>query len=74
MVARVLERPTLVLNRNWQPVGVITVAKSLVKVWNDAARHYDEAALSALLLSISVTNVYNRLNVATRQVAGAWKP
>ena len=44
------------------------------EVWSDAARHYDEAALSALLLSISITNVYNRLNVATRQVAGAWKP
>jgi AhpD family alkylhydroperoxidase len=34
----------------------------------------DEAALSALLLSISLTNVYNRLNVATGQVAGEWKP
>ena len=41
MVAAVLERPTLVLNRNWQPVGVATVAKSLVKVWNDCARIVD---------------------------------
>jgi hypothetical protein len=32
MVATVLNRPTLVLNRNWQPVGVATVAKSLTKV------------------------------------------
>jgi AhpD family alkylhydroperoxidase len=44
------------------------------EIWNEASRHYDEAALSALLLSISLTNVYNRLNVATRQVAGEWKP
>src|SRR5438477_3443503 len=41
-------------------------------VWNDAARHYDETALAALLLSISLINVWNRLNVSTRQVAGAW--
>ena len=42
------------------------------EVWNDAARHYDERALSALILSIALINVWNRLNVATRQVAGEW--
>src|SRR5262249_42855405 len=41
-------------------------------VWNEAPRHYDERALSAILLHIGVTNLYNRLNVATRQIAGAW--
>lgn len=41
MVASVLERPTLVLNRNWQPVGVATVAKALTKVWNETARIVD---------------------------------
>jgi AhpD family alkylhydroperoxidase len=44
------------------------------EIWNEAARHYKERALSALLLTIALTNVYNRLNVATRQVAGEWKP
>jgi AhpD family alkylhydroperoxidase len=44
------------------------------EVWNEAARHYGEKALSALLLSIALTNVFNRLNVATRQIAGEWKP
>jgi AhpD family alkylhydroperoxidase len=43
-------------------------------VWNEAARHYSETQLTALLLHIALTNVYNRLNVATRQVAGVWKP
>ncbi|REJ91101.1 MAG: HNH endonuclease [Planctomycetota bacterium] len=43
MVAAVLDRPTLVLNRNWQPVGVATVARSLVKVWNESARIVDPA-------------------------------
>jgi AhpD family alkylhydroperoxidase len=41
-------------------------------VWQEAARHYDERALSALLLSIAGINVWNRLNVSTRQVAGEW--
>ena len=41
MVTAVLNRPTLVLNRNWQPVGGATVAKSLVKVWNETARIVD---------------------------------
>lgn len=40
-------------------------------VWQEAARHFDERALAALLLEIAVTNVWNRLNVATRQVAGS---
>lgn len=41
------------------------------EVWQEAARHYDESALAALVLPISLINVWNRLNVATRQVAGA---
>ena len=42
------------------------------EIWDEAARHYEEPALAALILSIATTNVFNRLNVATRQVAGAW--
>ena len=41
-------------------------------VWNEAARHYDERELAALVLAIASINVWNRLNVATRQIAGAW--
>ena len=41
-------------------------------VWQEAARHYDENGLAALLLAIASVNVWNRLNVATRQVAGEW--
>lgn len=39
-------------------------------IWSEAARHYDERALAALILSIATTNVFNRLNVTTRQMAG----
>ena len=41
MVSAILDRPTLVLNRNWQPVGVAPVARSLIKVWNGVARVVD---------------------------------
>ena len=44
------------------------------EVWEEAARHYDEPALATLLLAIANINVWNRLNVATRQPAGEWKP
>ncbi len=43
-------------------------------IWNEAARHYDEKQLAALLIAISAVNVFNRLNIATKQVAGSWKP
>ena len=43
MNANVLQRPTLVLNRNWQPVNVATVARALVLLWNEAARVVDVA-------------------------------
>jgi len=39
-------------------------------IWDEAARHYDEPALAALVLAIATVNVWNRLNVATRQMAG----
>ena len=41
MNSQILERPTLVLNRNWQPVNVATVARALILLWNEAARVVD---------------------------------
>ena len=41
MTSSVLGRPTLVLNRNWQPVAVSTVSRALTKVWNETARIVD---------------------------------
>lgn len=38
-----LQRPVLVLNRNWQPVHVATVARALVLLWKEAARVVDAA-------------------------------
>jgi 5-methylcytosine-specific restriction endonuclease McrA len=41
MSTAVLERPTLVLNRNWQPISVATVARAVSMVWNESARIVD---------------------------------
>jgi AhpD family alkylhydroperoxidase len=41
-------------------------------VWDEFSRHYDEQASAALIASIALINTWNRLNVATRQVAGEW--
>jgi len=41
-------------------------------VWDEVTRHYDESAQAALVIQIALINVWNRLNVATRQVAGQW--
>ena len=37
----VLQRPTLVLNRHWQPVHVAPVARALIMLWNQAAHVID---------------------------------
>jgi AhpD family alkylhydroperoxidase len=39
-------------------------------VWEQASAHYDEPQLAALVMTIAQINLWNRLNVATRQVAG----
>lgn len=43
------------------------------ELWAEAAVYFDEQALAALVLGIALINVWNRLNVATHQVAGAWE-
>jgi AhpD family alkylhydroperoxidase len=40
-------------------------------IWDEATRHYDEQGLAALILMIATTNLFNRLYVTTRQMAGS---
>jgi AhpD family alkylhydroperoxidase len=40
------------------------------EVWKEASRHFSEAALGALVMTIALANLWNRLNVPTRQVTG----
>jgi AhpD family alkylhydroperoxidase len=42
------------------------------EVWNEAVKHFSEQELAVLVLNIGMINFWNRLNVATRQVAGEW--
>jgi AhpD family alkylhydroperoxidase len=42
------------------------------EIWREAARHFNEAALGALVMSIGLINLWNRLNAATHQVGGEW--
>ncbi|GHI95383.1 MULTISPECIES: carboxymuconolactone decarboxylase family protein [Streptomyces] len=44
------------------------------EAWANAAEHYDEEQLTALVGLIAVINTYNRLNVVTRQPAGDYEP
>ncbi len=42
------------------------------EIWDEAARHYDEKQLGALVLAIATINTWNRINAATRQITGDW--
>jgi alkylhydroperoxidase family enzyme len=39
-------------------------------VWNAAAEHYTNEQLASIVLWVAVTNMFNRVNVTTRQPAG----
>jgi AhpD family alkylhydroperoxidase len=43
------------------------------EIWEEAAKHYSEQELAALVLWIATANLFNRLNATTRQAAGAWR-
>ncbi|MEU4229698.1 carboxymuconolactone decarboxylase family protein [Nonomuraea sp. NPDC026600] len=42
--------------------------------WANAAKHYDEDQLAALVSLIALINAFNRLNVITQQPAGGYQP
>jgi AhpD family alkylhydroperoxidase len=44
------------------------------EAWANAAKHYDEDQLAALVATIAVINMYNRFNVIVRQPAGDYQP
>ncbi|MEV0195080.1 carboxymuconolactone decarboxylase family protein [Nonomuraea sp. NPDC050691] len=43
------------------------------EVWQEAAAQFDEPTLAALLMAIASINAWNRINVATRQIAGSFR-
>lgn len=44
------------------------------EAWSNAAKHYDEEQLAALVALIALINAYNRANVIVRQPAGDYQP
>jgi AhpD family alkylhydroperoxidase len=44
------------------------------EAWADAAKHYDEEQLAALVCAIALINAFNRGNVIVRQPAGDYQP
>ena len=42
--------------------------------WANAAKHYDDDQLAALVSLIALINTYNRMNVITQQPAGDYQP
>jgi AhpD family alkylhydroperoxidase len=42
------------------------------EIWDDAARHYSEPQLAALVVAIATINAFNRVNATTRQITGGW--
>jgi AhpD family alkylhydroperoxidase len=44
------------------------------EVWRNAAKHYDDEQLAALVSLIALINAYNRMNVIIRQPAGDYQP
>jgi hypothetical protein len=40
------------------------------EVWDEAARHYTEPQLAALVVAIATINAFNRVNAVTRQITG----
>jgi AhpD family alkylhydroperoxidase len=41
-------------------------------VWAEATTYYDERALASLVIHIGLINLFNRVNVITRQPSGPW--
>jgi hypothetical protein len=60
-------------SRRPSPASATAPTRFPMSVWDKAARHYDERALTALVMAIANINVWNRFNVATGQLGGAYE-
>ncbi|GAU70568.1 4-carboxymuconolactone decarboxylase family protein [Streptomyces sp. NBRC 110611] len=43
------------------------------EIWEQAAKHFDESSLAALVMAIASANAWNRINVTTRRTAGSYR-
>ncbi|MFJ9821242.1 carboxymuconolactone decarboxylase family protein [Streptomyces sp. NPDC101151] len=42
------------------------------EIWEEAAKHYSEQELGALVIQIGLVNLWNRVNISTKQVPLNW--
>jgi AhpD family alkylhydroperoxidase len=40
------------------------------EIWEEVSKHYNQSELAGLVMWIAITNMFNRINVTTRQIAG----
>ena len=59
---RLAERMTRLADRSEESVPDV--------LWDEVADHFDEKQLSALILTISLTNMFNRINTTIKEPAG----
>ncbi|MEV0194855.1 carboxymuconolactone decarboxylase family protein [Nonomuraea sp. NPDC050691] len=43
------------------------------EIWDEAARHFDEQQLAALVVAVATINAWNRMGVATRMTPESYK-
>jgi alkylhydroperoxidase family enzyme len=43
------------------------------KIWDEAAWHYNDQELAALVLQIGLVNLWNRVNLSTREEPAQWR-
>jgi AhpD family alkylhydroperoxidase len=41
------------------------------EIWQEAAHHFDENGLAAIILMVATTNMFNRINATIKEPAGA---
>ena len=64
------ERAALALTESATRIADRTGRAVSDEVWNEAADHFTEGQLSAIILMIALTNFFNRLNTTIEEPAG----
>ena len=68
------ERAALELTEQGTRIADVAGGGVTDDAWANAAKHYDEDQLAALVSLIALINTYNRVNVIIRQPAGDYQP
>jgi hypothetical protein len=67
-----IENPAITVPGAMEAMQKLGAAAWRAGVPEEAARHHDKSALAGLVIAIAAINAWNRVNAATRQIAGTW--